>query len=174
MAAPLVLVFLLLLAACGGGGEAPARTVGTAGAGGGLQQYEAADPATDKSHVADPEYPSAPKPPVRGAHNGSWLRCEVYTEPVADGMAVHSLEHGAVWVTYEPGLPKERLDNLVALRTLNKKYVLVSPYPGQGGRIKATAWGLQLTVDDSSDSRLDDFVRKYAGGDQGGEPGVSC
>lgn len=116
-------------------------------------------------------------PPAGGQHwpakaNGvlGWLRCGVYTEPVPNEFAVHSEEHGAVWLTYLPG--KEPGD-LLRLATGNP-YVLVSPYPGQPGAYMASTWGAQLTVDSAADPRLEQFVKTYAGGNQGSEKGADC
>jgi hypothetical protein len=57
-----------------------------------------------RSHVTGQvNYPQTP--PVGGDHNPVWLNCGVYTSPVASENAVHSMEHGAVWITYQPTLP---------------------------------------------------------------------
>ena len=47
------------------------------------------------------------KPPVGGDHNPVWMNCDgdVYKKPIPDVNAVHSLEHGAVWVTYNDKAP---------------------------------------------------------------------
>lgn len=109
-------------------------------------------------------------PPAGGPHWPMWLRCAVYTEPVPNEFAVHSEEHGAVWLTYLPG---EDPSALVALAKGND-YVLVSPYPGQPGKYMASTWGAQLAVDKADDPRLAQFVKAYAGGGQGGEKGADC
>ena len=44
-----------------------------------------------------------------GDHFARWLACDVYDEEVPAELAVHSLEHGAVWVTYDPELPAEQV-----------------------------------------------------------------
>lgn len=112
-------------------------------------------------------------PPAGGQHFPAWLRCGVYTEPVPNEFAVHSEEHGAVWLTY---LPDASVDDIAKLAALAKgnDYVLVSPYPGQPGKFMASTWGAQLSVDTAADDRLKEFVEAYAGGGQGGEKGADC
>ncbi len=110
-------------------------------------------------------------PPLGGDHSPVPLNCAVYTAPVPNENAVHSLEHGAVWLTYADGIDPAPL---ATLAEIDPSYVLVSPYPGQPAKVIATAWGLQLKVDSASDPRLKQFVQEYAGGGQGGEPGAAC
>ena len=116
-------------------------------------------------------------PPVGGAHSTAWLRCEVYDTAVPAELAMHSLEHGAVWLTHEPSLAAPQVRRLAALHDLDattREYVLVSPYDGLPSAVVAVAWGVTLAVDSADDPRLEQFVRRYAGGAQGGEPGVPC
>lgn len=126
------------------------------------------------SHSHQPPYTYAQVPPVGGAHNPAWLRCAVYDEPVPDQNAVHSMEHGAVWITYQPSLPRADVDALHRFQGLDPSYVLISPYPGLPSPVVVSAWGLQLTVDRVDDPRIAEFVKAYAGGDQGGEGGSDC
>lgn len=133
-----------------------------------------------REHVARKvDYPT--RPPLGGPHWPpqalgvlGWQRCDVYTEPVVDEFAVHALEHGAVWITYQPSVAKAAVDQLVQLRNIRPDYVLLSPYPGQPSPIMVTAWGAQLAATGPSDVRLAQFVRQYAGGAQGGELGADC
>ena len=98
----------------------------------------------------------------------------MYDEPVPAEFAVHSLEHGAVWLTYRPGLAEDQVEALAELASTNREYVLVSPQEGLATDVVAAAWGRKLEVDSADDDRLADFVREFAGGAQGGEPGVPC
>jgi hypothetical protein len=104
-----------------------------------------------------------------------WAECDgkVYDQPIRNENAVHSLEHGAVWITYQPGLDKASIDKLEA-KVKGSNYTMISPYPGQPGKIMLTAWDHQLTVDSASDSRIDQFLKKYRLGPQTQEPGASC
>ena len=113
-----------------------------------------------------------PAPPPGGPHDGTWLACGVYDEPVRDENAVHSLEHGTVWLTYDPDeLSGEDVAELAA--QLPAKGIL-SPYPGQESRVVATVWGRQLYLRSAGDERLGLFLDAYADGHTAPEPLASC
>ncbi len=114
----------------------------------------------------------AQTPPVGGDHNPTWLNCGVYTEPVTNELAVHSLEHGAVWVTYDPALAADQVARLEA--DLPDTYIVLSPYPGLPGPVVASAWGTQLVLTGVDDPRLAEFVKAYRQGPQTPEPGAAC
>jgi hypothetical protein len=112
-------------------------------------------------------------PPVGGPHNSIWQSCGYYPEPVYNWHAVHSMEHGAVWVTYDPDLPEQDIEKLKELG--NQSYVLVSPYPGIDAPVVASVWGKQLTFDGVDDDRLDPFIREYRRNPSNTpEPGALC
>jgi hypothetical protein len=115
----------------------------------------------------------AAAPPVGGDHNAVWQNCGVYSDPVIDEHAVHSLEHGAVWITYSPDLPAADVAALAA-KAENEPYLLISPYEGVESPITLSAWGLQLEVDDPADPRVDVFLERYLQGEQTLEPGAAC
>lgn len=125
-----------------------------------------------RNHVQDAvSYPQ--EPGAGGDHAPVWTNCGVYTEPVNEQRAVHSLEHGAVWLTYRPDLPPADVSRLTDLAKANR-YVLLSPDKDQTGPVTATAWGTQLTVDDAGDGRIPAFVRAYAQSPKAPEPGAAC
>ncbi|MDQ4044434.1 MAG: DUF3105 domain-containing protein [Chloroflexota bacterium] len=112
-------------------------------------------------------------PPVGGPHNNIWQNCGFYDEPIYNWHAVHSLEHGAVWITYDPDLPEE---DIAQLRDLaNQTYVLVSPYPGLEHPVVASVWGKQLALEGVDDERLQPFIREYrTNPGNTPEPGALC
>jgi hypothetical protein len=114
-------------------------------------------------------------PPVGGNHNPVWLNCngDVYTSAVKDENAVHSLEHGAVWVTYTSKADKADVDALAA-KVKKTPYTLMSPYENQAAPLVLSAWGHQLTVKSASDPAVDKFFSSYVQGKQTPEPGASC
>ena len=112
-------------------------------------------------------------PPVGGAHNPVWQNCGFYDKPVRDENAVHSLEHGAVWITYSPDLPQDQVDHLREIAE-NETYVLVSPRDDLPSPVVASAWGKQLMLDNADDTDLDRFIGAYEQGPQTPEKGAVC
>ena len=163
-----------LLVGCSAGNPDPAPTDAPTTERGpteieGLERFE----DLSNEHVTEPvEYEQVP--PVGGQHHPRWLACDVYGDPVPPETAVHSLEHGGVWVTYRPDLDDDAVAALAELTSINREYVLVSPFEDLPAPVVVSAWGLQLQLDDADDPRLQQFVEIYAGGDQGGEPGAAC
>ncbi|MEU5372598.1 DUF3105 domain-containing protein [Streptomyces sp. NPDC005951] len=138
----------------------------------GLKSWDAAK--LGRQHVAGAvDYPM--KPPVGGDHNASWMNCDgdVYEKALPDVNAVHSLEHGAVWVTYN-GSAAETDVAALAARVEKTPFTLMSPYTGQEGAITLSAWGKQVTVDSADDRRVDQFLAQYVQGAQTPEPGAPC
>jgi hypothetical protein len=122
------------------------------------------------THTTEPVvYPQ--DPPAGGPHDPSWQKCAVYDAPVRNENAVHSLEHGAVWITYQPDLLESDREILANVAE-GQRYVLISPYPGLEDPLVASAWGAQLHLDEVNDPRLQTFIDRYAG--QGPEPGANC
>ncbi|MFH5823642.1 DUF3105 domain-containing protein [Georgenia sp. AZ-5] len=115
----------------------------------------------------------AQTPPVGGDHNAVWQNCGIYDQPVANENAVHSLEHGAVWITYDPELPAEQL-TVLRDAAEGEGYALLSPYEGLPSPIVLSGWGVQLQLDDPEDERLAAFMEKYIQGEQTPEPGAPC
>ncbi len=125
-----------------------------------------------RNHVTGPvNYPQTP--PVGGDHSAVWLNCGIYDQPVPNVNAVHSLEHGAIWITYQPSLPADQVA-ILKNDVRNQPYGLLSPYPGIPTPVVATVWGVQLRLDNASDPRLQSFITKYADATQAPEPRGEC
>ena len=115
----------------------------------------------------------AQTPPVGGDHSAIVQNCGFYAEPVPSEQAVHSMEHGAVWITYRPDLSVTQVDVLRRLAQ-GHDYVLVGPFPGLPSPVVASAWSVQLRLPSATDPRLSAFVRRYSEGPQAPERGALC
>lgn len=117
--------------------------------------------------------PADDLPPVGGVHYDAWQRCGIYAEPIDPGNAVHSLEHGAVWISYQPDLPAEQVEQLQNL-VRGEPYLLLSPFPEQRSPVVLTAWAAQLEVDSADDGRIKTFIQRYRLGPSTPERGGAC
>jgi hypothetical protein len=101
----------------------------------------------------------AESPPMGGPHAPIWADCTgtVYPNQIASENAVHDLEHGAVWITYKPGLAAAQVDVLTKL-VAGQQYMILTPYAGLKTNISLQAWGYQLFLDDANDARVKQFI----------------
>jgi hypothetical protein len=117
-------------------------------------------------------------PPYGGPHDGYWAACngQVYPRPVRNENMVHALEHGAVWIAYDPArVTGEALDSLTA-KVRGQNQMMISPFPGLDQPISLQSWGHQLKVGDAADPRIDEFITALRGNATGVYPevGASC
>lgn len=120
-------------------------------------------------------------PPVGGPHNGIWMNAGIYTKPIPSERAVHNMEHGAVWITYEPDLPASDVAALTAFVTRqslipetgetatgaptsnSNRYLDLSPWATSTlpAPIVMSAWGHQLRLTSATDARMQTFVDTF-------------
>ena len=140
----------------------------------GVQTYDY--PAGQEHVTTSVDY--AESPPVGGPHAPppSWADCTgtVYDIDIRHENAVHSLEHGAVWITYDPDVVTG--DALQTLRDLaSESGRMISPNPGQDSPISLQSWNHQLKVDSVADKRIKQFADFFTrNGDFYPEVGASC
>lgn len=138
----------------------------------GLPGLQRIDVGGDGDHTDDfVRY--AQNPPAGGPHNPRWQNCGFYDEPVRNEHAVHSLEHGAVWITYRPDLPA---DQVQAIREAGRDqpFVLASPYPGLPAGVVLSAWGYQLRLTSADPVVMKRFIQVFADSIHAPEPEGSC
>jgi hypothetical protein len=141
----------------------------------GVKSY---DYPAGQTHVDTP-VTYAESPPVGGPHAPppSWADCTgtVYSVDIRHENAVHSLEHGGVWITYDPDkLSQKDIDTLAGL-VENKNGRMMSPYAGLDSPISIQSWGHQLKVDSAGDPRIKQFADFFTlNNDYTPEPGASC
>jgi hypothetical protein len=139
----------------------------------GLKTYKY---AAGQQHVTTPvDYKESP--PVGGPHDPYWADCTgtVYSVDIRHENAVHALEHGAVWITYNP--KKVSSSDIKTLQKLvsNQPGRLMSPYAGLDSPISVQSWNHQLKVSKASDKRIKQFADFFTTNpDYYPEIGASC
>ena len=158
-------LLLILTAACGGGSG------GVEDSGKNIPGV-VIEPARSRNHAQGTiDYPGK-HPPSGGSHNPVPLTCGLYNQQPPDEFAVHSLEHGAVWIAYDPSLPSSDVAVLAPFGQLD--HVIVSPYAGMDAKVTLVAWEHRLELDSVDDPRLKQFVDAYRNGPTAPERGGAC
>ncbi|MDA1337700.1 MAG: DUF3105 domain-containing protein, partial [bacterium] len=130
------------------------------------EDYSRAMPSEGSTHVEEGTrvaYQS--NPPTSGNHWPTPLRDGAYDSEKPDEGAIHSLEHGRIWITYKPDIGKEAIDTL--LKALQGQFgVIISPRSANETDIALAAWMRLDTFDVSEDGVLDtkrilDFTQRY-------------
>jgi hypothetical protein len=101
-----------------------------------------------------------------------WLNCGVYEGEVPDELAVHSLEHGAVWIALGPDstdTDRERAADLA-----DGRKVFVSDVPDLEDPVQLVAWGARLPLDSLDGDAPETFLGDFIDGSGAPEAGSSC
>lgn len=165
----------LTAVACSGGTEEAAGDADTSGEAVSLEVGEVmTTPVAEISaeHV-DPPVTFSTAPATGGDHFAFWMNCGFYSEPVIEGGAAHSLEHGAVWITYGDSLPDEEVAALEELAESNNR-LLISPYD-HPEPIVLSAWGAQQRgISSTSAPEVDAFIEAWQDNPELIEAGAPC
>lgn len=105
------------------------------------------------------------RPPSSGSHGPRAAPCDAVTltDPADPAEAVHALEHGAVWITYDPALLPADTVRRLGLRVADGEDLLMSPFPGLAAPLSLQSWGHRLVLDTPADPRFEQFVVALAG-----------
>lgn len=125
------------------------------------------------THVAAASELQIPEgvPPAGGPHFINPLPGGVYNDPVDDGRAIHSLEHGLIWITYKPDAVSE--SQLKALREIAEdrtRDVLLSPRAQNRDAVVVTSWGRRQILKAGDTNPIKDFISTNV--NRSPEPGV--
>jgi hypothetical protein len=125
-------------------------------------------PAT---HVDPSEVPIGALPQAGGPHAASPLRDGIYDEPVSEPHAIHALEHGLIWITYQPDLlSADDYARLEAVAEDHSRDVILSPRLQNVDPIVLVSWGRRLIMEDLDTQLVDDFIRTNT--NRSPEPGI--
>ena len=173
--------FMLILAAC----SSSADETSSAGGADDIETEATSSPTDSASPVVtipfdeissnhiDPPTSFETSPAIGGDHFAFWHNCGFYTEELIEGAAVHSLEHGAIWITYGDSLPDDEVAELEALAGVNRR-LLISPYD-HSEPIVMSAWGAQQRgIDSASAPEVAAFIDAWVDNPELIEDGASC
>jgi hypothetical protein len=111
--------------------------------------------------------------PMGGVHNSYWVACKVWDTAVAAEYAIHSMEHGAIWIVYNNSLKPAEV-NVIKNLAKNDPYLLVTKVDGAKDPITVTAWGFQIKAKKANDPRIPLFIKTYKNSKTTPELGAPC
>lgn len=110
-----------------------------------------------------------PEPPASGPMTNP-APCQVSYQEIPDTSVIHSLEHGAVYVSYRPDLPVDQADKLNALFTKpfsNPRFTpnkaVVAPRAVNASPIILTSWKKNLKLDSFDEAKIMDYYLQNVG-----------
>lgn len=112
------------------------------------------------THVADGTLgPNPPLTPAGGPHYVGPLRAGVYEQQVPDGNAIHSLEHGLVWISYQPDqVTTAVFEGLEDIASDFGRDVILAPRVENSSPIIVVSWGQRLVLETIDDQLVRDFI----------------
>lgn len=110
-------------------------------------------------------FPYETAPPYGGPHDGNLLPCGVYQEEQVPERYVHTMEHGAVIIHYQPDVFTN--EDVSALRQLGSELlqrgerVLVVPNRSLSSAVVVASWGRLLPLDSAEETTIRAFVDAF-------------
>ena len=122
----------------------------------------------DREHIAvgaEPKVAYNSNPPTSGQHYDTPARAGFRDKEIADGHLIHSLEHGLVWVSYNPRIGNES----AKLKKITAPLTVITTREANDTDIAVVAWGRldkfdleDGTIDEDDIRRIGDFIKRYA------------
>jgi hypothetical protein len=129
-----------------------------------------------RTHVQSKEY-GGDEPPTSGDH-AEPLAWRVYDQEVPDANAIHNMEHGGVYISYRPDLPKEqiaKIESLFSAPYSNPNFkpikAIVAPRAANKSAIVMSSWTRSQSFDSYNEQAMIDYYLNNIG--KSPEPGAS-
>ena len=98
-------------------------------------------------------------PPTSGSHYAQAPGWGIYSEELEDEQAIHSLEHGGIWISYK-NLDEPSIEKLENIAKKFSKRVILSPREENDVSISVASWGRLMKLDEIDVDLIEDYIRK--------------
>lgn len=111
-------------------------------------------------HRSDPQtYETVP--PVSGPHNPNPAPCGIHDAQIPDENFVHTLEHGAVAVLYDPTLDAEEIAAIEEIVGDFDSHTLSAPYTGMPEPIAVVSWSRMMRLDSVDEDAIRAYIDEF-------------
>lgn len=118
-------------------------------------------PIEGRDHVqagTDVDYQT--NPPTSGAHLAQAKEWGTFDQEIDDKAAVHSMEHGGIWISYKEVSGEEKTI-LEEIGKQNSQSTLVSPRSGNESKIVVTSWGKMMKLEIADKALIQKYIDTY-------------
>ena len=110
------------------------------------------------------------QPPTSGDHAISPLPWQVYDQEIPDSVAIHNLEHGGIYISYRPDVPKEQIDKIKAvffepfsIDNFTPNKVVLAPRPLNESPIILSSWTQSQKFESFDEEQMVQYYRTNVG-----------
>lgn len=121
-----------------------------------------------REHVKNKDY-DGDQPPTSGPH-ASPLAWGVYKTEIRDDQVIHNMEHGGVYISYQPNLPKDQIEKLKKLLSqpfsdpkFQPKKIVLAPRAANESPIVLSSWLRSETLIAYDQKKIEDYVTRNLG-----------
>ncbi len=123
------------------------------------QFFEAQSRDHIASDISHPEYNS--NPPTGGWHYNQPAQTGIYDIELPDEKLVHNLEHGHIWISYHPDLPKGEIEKLADITSNYGLRIIMTMRAKNDSLIAMAAWQHLLKLDTVDEKAIREFVAAH-------------
>src|SRR5690606_32196357 len=121
-----------------------------------------------REHAAVTEY-GGEEPPTSGAHANA-LAWGAYEAEVPDDQSLHNLEHGRIYLSYQPDIPTDQIEKLLQLPiapSSNKNFqppkIVLAPRSANKSPIILSSWLRSETLTEFDQQKIENYVVRNLG-----------
>jgi len=122
-----------------------------------------------RKHVDDKEYDDSAEPLTSGAH-ASPIPWGSYESDLKEVNTIHNLEHGGIYVSYQPNLPDEQVQAMKELlfepygdSEFKPKKVILAPRAANSSPIVVSSWLRSMKLEKFDAQKILDYYETNAG-----------
>jgi hypothetical protein len=128
-----------------------------------LEDYIIHYPIQGRDHIevgqSHPNYNS--NPPTSGWHYEEAAEWGIYDKELPDEQLVHNLEHCGIWISYQPTIPVDQKEALVAFAKAFPSKVILTPRSKNDSPIALASWGILMKLNDYNQDLMTAFLAAF-------------
>ena len=102
-------------------------------------------------------------PPTSGPHYSTPAQSGIYDTEFPDRELIHNIEHGHIWISYRPDLPKDEIEQLAVIAKSYGTKIIMAPRAKNDSPIAIVAWQHLLKLSTVDEAQIRAFMNALQG-----------